>query len=137
VGLPWWLGVSCRLGPREALVGYDFPLVPLSSCLDASLPFAPDAVAVMHSPISAIAPALAMLRGRWRGPLGAYPEIGDGNAAVPGFVSPAALAEHALGWVAAGARIIGGCCGTTPDHVRALATSQDGNGIGPTSRGTR
>src|SRR5688500_9728291 len=37
VGLPVWLGVSCRLGAGGALVGYDFPLVPLGECLDALL----------------------------------------------------------------------------------------------------
>ena len=30
VGLPFWLGVSCRLGAGAALVGFDFPLVPLA-----------------------------------------------------------------------------------------------------------
>ena len=29
VGLPIWLGVSCRLGAGGTLVGFDFPLVPL------------------------------------------------------------------------------------------------------------
>jgi S-methylmethionine-dependent homocysteine/selenocysteine methylase len=136
VGLPYWLAVSCRLGASEQLVGFDFPLVPLASCFDALLPFTPDAVAVMHSPLSAIAPALLAIRERWWGPLGAYPEIGDGNADLSCSVSPGDLAAHARGWLAAGARIIGGCCGTTPDHVRALAALQAGNGIGPTSFGT-
>jgi S-methylmethionine-dependent homocysteine/selenocysteine methylase len=118
-GLPVWLGVSCRLAPSGALVGFDFPLVRLDACLDALLPLAPDAVAVMHSPLAAIVPALGTLRQRFMGPLGAYPEIGDGSA--PGTLSPAELAAAALSWLTGGARIIGGCCGTTPAHVRALA----------------
>jgi homocysteine S-methyltransferase len=136
VGLPYWLGVSCRLGASGTLVGFDFPLVPLSSCLAALLPFAPDAVAVMHSPVSAVAPALAAIREQWPGPLGAYPEVGDAKADAACSVSPADFAEHARGWLAAGARIIGGCCGTSPEHVRALAGLHAGNGIGPTSFGT-
>lgn len=40
---------------------------------------------------------------------------------------PEAYAEAARGWIAAGARIVGGCCGTGPDHVRALAALA-GNG---------
>jgi S-methylmethionine-dependent homocysteine/selenocysteine methylase len=119
VGLPVWLGVSCRLGPGDTLVGFDFPLVPLAACLDALLPFAPAAVLVMHSPVAAVGPALRELRARGPAPLGAYPEIGDGR---PGSSSlePQQLASHARQWVAAGARIIGGCCGTTPEHVRAI-----------------
>src|SRR5436189_159417 len=57
VGLPVWLGVSCRVGAGGALVGFDFPLVPLAQTLDALLPFAWDAIAVMHSPVAAVAPA--------------------------------------------------------------------------------
>jgi homocysteine S-methyltransferase len=119
VGLPFWLGVSSRAGAGGTLVGFDFPLVPLSACLEALLPFAPAAVAVMHSPLSAIVPALHEIRAQWAGPVGAYPEIGDGTAH---SVSPAELVAHAREWLAAGAQVIGGCCGTSPEHIRALAT---------------
>jgi S-methylmethionine-dependent homocysteine/selenocysteine methylase len=121
VGLPVWLGVSCRLGAGDALVGFDFPLVPLAACLEALLPFTPAAVAVMHSPVNAIEPALREVRARWAGPLGAYPEIGDGTPHAPHSVTPDELAAQAFGWLASGAQIIGGCCGTTPEHIRALA----------------
>jgi homocysteine S-methyltransferase len=120
VGLPVWLGVSCRVGDGGALVGFDFPLVPLAATLDALLPFAPDAIAVMHSPVAAVAPALREIRVRWRGVLGAYPEIGDGTPAAPA-VTPADLAAEARSWIAGGARIVGGCCGTQPAHIEALA----------------
>ena len=119
-GLPFWLSVSCRRGAGGTLVGFDFPLVPLKACLDALLPFEPSAVAVMHSPIAAVVPALEAVRARWRGPLGAYPEIGDGDH--DAALSPAELAAHAREWLAAGAKIVGGCCGTTPEHIRALAS---------------
>jgi S-methylmethionine-dependent homocysteine/selenocysteine methylase len=121
VGLPVWLGVSCRIGAGAALVGFDFPLVRLGECLEALLPFAPAAVNVMHSPLAAVDPALIEIRARWPGHMGAYPEIGDGNETTHA-VSPEELAERANGWLAGGARIIGGCCGTTPAHVRALAS---------------
>jgi S-methylmethionine-dependent homocysteine/selenocysteine methylase len=122
VGLPVWLGVSCRVGADNQLVGFDFPLVPLTKCLDALLPFAPDGIAVMHSPVAAIVPALEEIRARWPGPLGAYPEIGD-DAAMPA-VTPEKLAAHANEWLRRGAQIVGGCCGTQPAHIRALAASR-------------
>ena len=127
VGLPIWLGVSCRVGAGGALVAFDFPLVPLAATLDALLPFAPDTIAVMHSPIAAVAPALQELRARSSTPLGAYPEIGDGSAATEA-VTPAELATQARAWIEAGARIVGGCCGTTPQHIRALAASLKATG---------
>lgn len=128
VGLPVWLGVSCRVGAGDALVGFDFPLVPLGATLDALLPFAPDAIAVMHSPIAAVAPALHAIRARSGAPLGAYPEIGDGSAATEA-VTPAELAIQARACIDAGARIVGGCCGTHPEHIRAL-TSLKARGSG-------
>jgi S-methylmethionine-dependent homocysteine/selenocysteine methylase len=139
VGLPLWLGVSCRPGVGSALVGYDFPLVPLAECLVTLLPFSPAAVNVMHSPVTAIEPALHAVRAQWDGLLGAYPEIGDGTPHVPPSISAEDLMTHACTWLANGARIVGGCCGATPAHIRAIAAgaaSYGGNGIGPTSFGT-
>ena len=40
------------------------------------------------------------------------PEDGGGAAEFAGY---------AAGWIAAGARVVGGCCGTTPEHMRAVA----------------
>jgi S-methylmethionine-dependent homocysteine/selenocysteine methylase len=34
---------------------------------------------------------------------------------------PEAFAAHVAGWCEAGARIVGGCCGTTPAHLQAAA----------------
>jgi 5-methyltetrahydrofolate--homocysteine methyltransferase len=36
-------------------------------------------------------------------------------------VQPADMAAKVPQWLAAGANIIGGCCGTTPQHVHAIA----------------
>jgi 5-methyltetrahydrofolate--homocysteine methyltransferase len=35
--------------------------------------------------------------------------------------TPAVMAEHAVRVRALGAKLIGGCCGTTPEHIRAMA----------------
>ena len=39
--------------------------------------------------------------------------------------SPAYMAEYAGNMLEAGARIVGGCCGTTPDHIRAIRAAVD------------
>ncbi len=39
-----------------------------------------------------------------------------------GVSSSATFATEAEAWYASGARIIGGCCRTTPEHIRAIAT---------------
>ncbi len=38
-------------------------------------------------------------------------------------VTPDAFAKEMLDIIAAGARIVGGCCGTTPEHIKALVES--------------
>lgn len=36
-------------------------------------------------------------------------------------VTPEIMAAQVPQWIAAGARLVGGCCGTSPDHLRAIA----------------
>lgn len=41
-------------------------------------------------------------------------------------VTPDVMAEYALKFVAHGVRIFGGCCGSTPEHIRAIAVALRG-----------
>jgi methionine synthase / methylenetetrahydrofolate reductase(NADPH) len=52
-------------------------------------------------------------------PTAGQPEYREGVYVYP--IAPAAFAEAARGMAAAGARLIGGCCGTTPNHIAAMA----------------
>ena len=58
-------------------------------------------------------------------PFGAYAHLGEMDAAVrwprSPVLDPDAYAGRAARWVEQGATMIGGCCGTTPAHVAALA----------------
>jgi homocysteine S-methyltransferase len=59
------------------------------------------------------------------------PLVAQPNAGFPGRVggrifylsTPQYLADYARRFVASGATMIGGCCGTTPDHIRAMAAA--------------
>lgn len=44
----------------------------------------------------------------------------DGLLAVREDLNADTYAEHALGWVAAGANIVGGCCGASPDFIARI-----------------
>jgi S-methylmethionine-dependent homocysteine/selenocysteine methylase len=123
-GLPLWLGVSCRVRGDGTLAAFDFPETPFATVLDATLRFEPDVVNVMHSPPEAVLPALREVRARFGGTLGAYPEL-DSPATHAEPLDPAELASLAPKWLRAGARIVGGCCGATPEHVRALRAAID------------
>ena len=58
-------------------------------------------------------------------PIVVYPNSGEiydsAQRSWRGTSSAAAFAEQAREWVAHGARMIGGCCRTGPEHIRALA----------------
>ncbi|MEM1067572.1 MAG: homocysteine S-methyltransferase family protein [Planctomycetota bacterium] len=58
-------------------------------------------------------------------PIGAYANAGHADDEIGWSASPepgaSAYADLAAQWIAAGATLIGSCCGTTPKHVRALA----------------
>ncbi len=51
-------------------------------------------------------------------PNAGIPELRDGKPMYP--FEPARFALLARDWVRAGARIIGGCCGSTPKHIEAI-----------------
>jgi len=64
---------------------------------------------------------------------GALPVVIQPNAGLPSRVgerllylsSPAYMADYAARMIAAGARMVGGCCGTTPQHIRAMRQALD------------
>ena len=57
------------------------------------------------------------------------PVIAKANAGIPEMVgtevvyngSPQVMADYAVEVWKAGARLIGGCCGSTPEHIQAMA----------------
>lgn len=74
-----------------------------------------------------MAQALAAIRDDWSGALGCWPNAGavdpDGPAG-PGPIEPEAFADQVAALVDRyGLRLVGGCCGTTPAHLRALAAA--------------
>ncbi|MDH5567158.1 MAG: homocysteine S-methyltransferase family protein [Myxococcales bacterium] len=89
----------------------------------------PLALLVNCLPPSNVPACLAVLATQPR-PSGAYANLGAPDDTV-GFrrsedCTPEAFAAHARGWIEAGARIVGGCCGTTPEHLRAVAAQRSG-----------
>ena len=52
------------------------------------------------------------------------PTIIDGELVYP--ETPEIMARRATEMVAEGVAVIGGCCGTTPDHIRAMRAALDG-----------
>ena len=55
----------------------------------------------------------------WAKPNAGLPEMGEDNQAVY-RITPQEMGEFAKKYVAAGAHIVGGCCGSTPEHVAGI-----------------
>jgi homocysteine S-methyltransferase len=128
-GVPVWLAVTVddadgtRLRSGEAVTD----VVPIALAEGASAVLANCSVPEsMPAALRALAPSGL--------PIGAYanaftritPDFRRARAAVDALqarqdLGPEAYADHAMAWVAQGARIVGGCCETGPDHIAALA----------------
>jgi homocysteine S-methyltransferase len=107
-----------------------------ANCLDGSTPevFAPrleewgvDVIGCNCSvgPV-AMLEAMERVRAATKAPISAQP-----NAGIPRSVegrniylcSPEYMASYARKFVAAGVRLVGGCCGTTPEHIRVMKSA--------------
>jgi S-methylmethionine-dependent homocysteine/selenocysteine methylase len=118
MGLPCWVSFVCdergRLFTGETLEAAAQALEPLGA----------DAILLNCAPPDDITAGMKQLAPHARVPLGAYAHIGRFDPPEWMFTDeypPAKYREASAGWKQIGARILGGCCGTTPDHIAALA----------------
>ena len=87
-------------------------------------PFEPLAIGLNCIPPEGMTRNLPRLRAGTRRPLIAYAHLGNPEP-ITGWsfaqdISAEEYVEHASRWIEIGARIVGGCCGTTPAHISAL-----------------
>ena len=124
-GLPVW--ASFVIGPEGKVLGGD----DLGECARAMQALGVKAVLVNCAPPEDIGPAVESLAAETDLPVGAFAHIGKFDPPSwkfefhPRFAAtddwpPDRYAEAATSWRDAGARVVGGCCGTGPSHVTAL-----------------
>ena len=116
-GLPCWVAFV----PDER--GRLFTSETFQQAVAALEPLGVDAILVNCAPPDDIAAGLAELAPHARVPIGAYAHIGRFNPPEWLFTDeypPARYLEVSTRWKQMGGRILGGCCGTTPDHIAAL-----------------
>ena len=127
-GIPVWSGFSSEVKAGK-------PVMPLGEyaiadgatfeeMLGSVMALGGDMAIVMHSEVEYIAPTLEVMKEKWAGPLGAYAHSGywaRPNWNFDAVISPEDYLNAARGWVEAGARLIGGCCGIGPEHIRLLS----------------
>lgn len=124
-GLPVWLGISATrrqdgtLGTFAELGDGDSVEDLLSALAGPSLA----AVTVMHTDPEVVPDAIEIIGSHFAGPIGAYAE--NGYWVPPNWVfgdlTPGEYLQQAIAWADRGAQLIGGCCGTGPEHIQVLA----------------
>ncbi|MCL0032043.1 homocysteine S-methyltransferase family protein [Dehalococcoidia bacterium] len=142
-GLPVWIGTSCsllsdgslsawnqrmeepadRLSPDRVETSYiNKKSRSYASLIETMMSFNPQVMGVMHSTVENTDPGITALFEQWNGPVMVYPESSSMQAriGVAHEIEPAAFAAHCRDWVERGVQIIGGCCGTTIEHIRAM-----------------
>ncbi len=131
VGIPLWVGFSAARTAAGDLVGFrsDIQNAALrhedfGDLVKEILSLGGDLAGVMHSEVEVTGPALAVLAEHYDGPKMAYAETGrftNPGWAFESVCAPEAYAEAASKWIREqGVQIIGGCCGTGPDHIQVL-----------------
>lgn len=124
-GLPVWLGISCRKNQTtERLTTFDDASEDFRAFAEAVVDMGAGLLNLMHTPVPDVEEGLGIMAKIWSGPLGVYPESGFfkmPNWQFVDVIAPEALVAAAKPWVENhGIRVLGGCCGIQPDHIRAL-----------------
>jgi homocysteine S-methyltransferase len=117
LGLPCWISFVCD--ERGVL----FTGETLAQAAAALEPLAVDALLLNCAPPDDITAGIEALALHAHVPIGAYAHIGRFDPPEWMFTTeypPTRYRDVAAGWKQLGARIVGGCCGTTPAHIAAL-----------------
>ena len=124
--IPIWVCFSCRKSDKgEILSLTDETVIPFSEMIEISKEYNFDGWGIMHSSENILGECIKMIKTNFNGPILAYPDTGgwiSPNWIFDTVIEPEKFKEKAKGWFELGAQIIGGCCGTSPDHIRALST---------------
>jgi homocysteine S-methyltransferase len=122
-GLPVWFGLSARRGENGNIISFNLAHeAPLETIIGYIPDSGIDVVNVMHTQPQAVSDTIAMVRKKFAGPIGVYPDSGYFEMPDWNFteVIPAdKLEDFYKAWINDGVQLIGGCCGLTIEHIDA------------------
>ncbi|NNF70477.1 MAG: homocysteine S-methyltransferase family protein, partial [Acidimicrobiia bacterium] len=116
-GLPIWVGFAVggeegEIPDRNVMTLRSGDL--LADAIDSLDGLGIDLISIMHTDVDLVDPCLDVMFERWPGPIGVYAHSWRG-------IDPVDYATFSQGWLERGVNLIGGCCGTVPDHIVELA----------------
>ena len=131
-GLPVWIGYSAMLADDgKSVINWRWknvdskpPTDDFEELVKAVAPLGGEAAGIMHTQVRDTEPALEVMSRHWHGPKLAYAETGSLEKPDWNFkeiCTPDEYVEVTKGWISRnGVQIVGGCCGTGPEHIRVL-----------------
>ena len=133
--LPIWVGLSCEpddkgvmrlLSGQKDLVDSS-PNLRVGETLEEAILSLKDQniplINIMHTDIEYIDECLDIVKHNWNGLVGVYAHSGDVIQMEWTFdkvISPKDYLNYCKKWIKKGINIIGGCCGTGPEHIKHL-----------------
>ncbi len=125
VGLPVWAGFSLRKTRDGRIVSLtDEKIIPLNELLYLTKDYDFDVLGIMHTNVELITDCIRILKDFYDGPIMVYPDSGgwlSPNWDFSSVISVEQFSKKAIEWKGEGARIIGGCCGLSPEHIANLS----------------
>ena len=124
--IPVWVGFSCRKGKNgEILSLTDESEVTFEEMLNLANRYGFKAWGAMHTSVEIIDECIKKIKDNFNGPIFAYPDSGgwlSPNWKFENVIKPEVFLEKAKLWRSLGAQIIGGCCGTSTQHIEAICS---------------
>ena len=128
-GIPVWTGFSAFINDHNEVTNYvsvrglELEIIPFKKMAQEVLSVGCGAAGIMHTSVHHTGPALNELNELWDGPVFAYAE--SGHFVPPSWkfediISPQDYLGYARRWINQGVKVIGGCCGMGPEHIRVL-----------------
>ncbi|MEP0813999.1 MAG: homocysteine S-methyltransferase family protein [bacterium] len=121
--LPYFVAVTCTT--HGTLLSEES----IELFVDSVAPYEPACLLINCTPARSLLLSLQRLAARFPGAVGAYGNVGMSASIHWEFtdeVTPAAYLNYAKTWLASGARVLGGCCGTNPEFIRLLSFHLEG-----------
>ena len=122
--IPVWAGFSARKSSWSQSLSlttdYDLPFNELIKIIDN---YDLGAAGIMHCDLYVIENCIKELRDAFDGPIMVYPETAVfkfPSYDLSNVISPSDFLKEAKKWKNLGAQIIGGCCGTSVEHIKVL-----------------
>ena len=124
--IPVWVGFSCRKSDTgEILSLTDERKVTFEEMMSLAKNYEFDVWGAMHTSVDIMGDCIETIKENFNGPIFAYPDSGgwlSPNWKFDNVINPKNFIEKVKVWNSLGAQIVGGCCGTSPNHIKAIAS---------------